>query len=180
MNKDKARVVIYSANEAFKKLMFIAKSIDDNTRDELELNIKKDALTIAGHISYEILYPLFNEYPEIKNEIMIIDKGLALSTTEEKKCEKSDIFNDKNKTRIITYIATSAFSKLGGSLVPHVVSIGKEDDSNKSKLELEATQAIIEQSGEIILKILKPIFKRYPEFIDETNQIHNRFGILPC
>ena len=175
MKKNKALIIIYSANEAFKKLMFIAKSIDDNTRDELELSIKKVTLIIAGHISYEILYPLFNEYPEIKNEIMIIDKGLDLSTTEERKCEKGDIFNDKNKTRIITYIAMSAVVRLEKNLVPYVISIDSSDEQ-----ETEIAQAVIDQTREIILKILKPIFKRHPEFIDETNQIHNRFGILPC
>lgn len=180
MNKEKARVIIYSANEAFKKLMFIAMSIEDDAKDELELSIKKETLIIAGHISYEILYPLFNEYPEIKNEIDIVDKILLEIYAKNKKHKSSGIFDDKDKARTITYIATSAFSKLGGSLVPHVVSIGKEDDSNKSKLELEVTQAIIEQSGEIILKILKPIFKRYPEFEKEINLIHNEFGILPC
>jgi hypothetical protein len=180
MNKEKARVIIYSANEAFKKLMFIAISIEDDAKDELELMISKAARRIAAHISYEILHSLFNEYPEIKNEIDMVDKVLLEVYSKKQKHQSNGIFDNKDKARIITYIATSAFSKLGGSLVPHVVSIGKEDDSSKSKLELEVTQAIIEQSGEIILKILKPIFERYPEFEKEINLIHNEFGILPC
>ncbi len=88
---------------------------------------------------------------------------------------------DKSKARFIVYSATSAFNKLGGNLVPRVVSNKDEQNqSSKSKLEIEVTDAIIRESRNIILQILEPIFKEYPELKEEFNTMHEEFGYFPC
>jgi len=181
MEENKARIIIYSAHESYKKLMYIASSIMTQDNDvELELFIKQNILRVAGKISYEILYPLYKKYPEIKSEIDVLNEGLSLSLVKKDTLKNKNVLMGEYKARVIAFVATGAFYKLGGSLVPYIVSISEQNDSNKDKLELEVTQAIVEQSGDIILKILKPIFKVYPVIKEEIDTVYQEFGLFPC
>jgi len=169
-SKQKQKIIAYSAYSCYQKLMFIASvfSFDEEySVDFLVRKLKKDILEISARISYEILYQIWKESPEIENDTKLIFENLKIAKNNNiKKIKKIDSIE---KARIIIYLITSAYNDLGGKLVPDIVTV---DESRISKV-------IIEQSKNIIINLLTPLFKEFPELKNESDKIYNSFGAFP-
>jgi hypothetical protein len=169
MDKNKSKVIAYSSHQAYMKLMFLSSLlvVDDVLEDNMIEELKKYLLSISASISYEVLYPIYNEFPDIKKNINLLERTLPFAHKHKTQCLKK--IDTEEKARIFIYLTTSAFNDLAGRLIPHVVS------SNENKI----AQIIVKQSKEIILNILTPLFKKFPSFKHELDEIQNTLGYFP-
>lgn len=172
MDKDKATIIAYSSHKSYIKLMFLTSLLVVENDDALEYRmikeLKEHLLLISARISYEVLYPIYNEFPEIKKDIELLETALPFSRNQKSKSLKK--IDTEEKARIVIYLTTSAFNDLAGRLIPHVILAN----------ENEIAQVIVEQSKKIILNILTPLFKQFPNFKNELDEIQNTFGSFPC
>ena len=166
MNENKAKVIAYSAYKAYEKLMFLVSSLD-NEEDDIINNLKNNCLQVSAKISYEILYQIYNEFPNIKKDIDLLNELIPFVHNNKIKPLKQ--IDTEEKARVVIYLATSAFNDLAGRLIPHVIS------KNENKI----AQSIAEQSKDIILNILTPLFNKFPSFKNELDEIQNTFGFFP-
>ncbi|ADV45612.1 hypothetical protein [Nitratifractor salsuginis] len=169
-SRQKQKIIAFSAYSSYQKLMFLASvfSFDKGSDvDDLVAKLKKDILEISARISYEILYQIWNESPEIENDTKMIFENLKISKNGN--ARKIKYIDSIEEARIISYLITSAYNDLGGRLVPDIV---KADESRISK-------AVIEQSKNIIINLLTPLFKKFPELKMESDKIYNLFGVFP-
>jgi hypothetical protein len=81
-----------------------------------------------------------------------------------------------NKARYVAYRAYRAYEQLA-QLTPNVVS--KKDLENKSDLEQEITQEVYSLTAKIVLDIVNPIFKEYPEIEEEIKNLVMEYKIMP-
>ncbi len=164
MNDKKARFIVYFSYEAYRMMMLAATRFEEIETSNLPVE-KKTILILAGHISYEILYPLYKKYPKIKDEMDYLENVLQQDNNEK---------NGQELTiKTIAFLVAGAFSKLGGTMIPHFFS------ENDDMFETEIKQAIIDQSERIIVDILNPIFVEYPDIKQEVNLLFNQIGRLP-
>lgn len=170
MDKDKAKIIAHSSHKAYTKLMFLTSlfEVEDNVLvDTMIKELKKHLLSISARISYEVLYPIYNEFPEIKKDIALLETALPFARNHKTQFLKE--IDTEEKARIVIYLTTSAFNDLAGRLIPHVISTN----------ENEITQVITEQSKKIILNVLTPLFKKFPNFKNELDEIQTTFGSFP-
>ena len=83
---------------------------------------------------------------------------------------------DINKARYVAYRAYRAYELLA-QLTPNVVS--KKDLENKSKLEQEVTEETYRLTAKIVLDIVNPIFKEYPEIEEEIKTLVTKYRTMP-
>ena len=83
---------------------------------------------------------------------------------------------DIKKARYIAYRTYRAYEQLA-QLTPKVVS--KENLDNKSKIEQEVTQEVYRLTAKIILDIVNPIFKEYPEIEEEIKNLVTEYKTMP-
>jgi len=170
MDRDKAKTIAYSSHKAYTKLMFLTSLLiveDDISGNNIVKELKKNLLSISARISYEILYPIYNEFPEIKKDIDLLETALPFARNHKTQFLKE--IDTEEKARIVIYLSTSAFNDLAGRLIPHVISTN----------ENEISQVVAEQSKNIILNILTPLFKKFPSFKNELDEIQNTLGSFP-
>jgi len=170
MDRDKAKIIAYSSHKAYIKLMFLTSLLvveDDVLEYTIIKELKKDLLSTSARISYEVLYPIYNEFPEIKTDIELLETAVPFARNQKTKILKN--IDTEEEARIFIYLSTSAFNDLAGRLIPHVISTN----------ENEIAEVIVEQSKKIILNILTPLFKKFPNFKNELDEIQNTFGSFP-
>jgi len=167
MDESKAKLIACSSYKANKKLIFLSSLFSTNNKEPIIKELKNNLLLISVRISYEILHPIYNEFPDIKKDIELLETILSLKYVKTKTLKKIDT---ENEARIIIYLAISAFNDLAGHLIPKIISIN----------ENEIAQVIAEQSKNIILNILTPLFKEFPNLKNELDKVQNSFGIFPC
>ena len=83
---------------------------------------------------------------------------------------------DINKARYVAYRAYRAYEQLA-QLTPEVIS--KNDLENKSQLEQEVTQEAYRLTAKIVLDIVNPIFKEYPEIEVEIKGLVIEYKTMP-
>ena len=83
---------------------------------------------------------------------------------------------DIKKARYVAYRAYRTYEQLA-QLTPHVIS--KKDLEDKSDLEQEVTQEVYRLTAKIVLDIVNPIFKEYPEIEEEIKNLVIEYKIMP-
>ena len=83
---------------------------------------------------------------------------------------------DINKARYVAYRAYRTYEQLA-QLTPNVIS--KKDLEKKSTLEQEVTQEVYRITAKIVLDVVNPIFKEYPEIEEEIKNLVIEYKTLP-
>jgi len=80
------------------------------------------------------------------------------------------------KARYVAYRAYRTYEQLA-QLTPNVLS--KKDLEKKSTLEQEVTQEVYSLTARIVLDIVNPIFKQYPEIEEEIKNLVTEYKTMP-
>ena len=81
-----------------------------------------------------------------------------------------------DKARYVAYRAYRTYEQLA-QLTPNVIS--KKDLEDKSTLEQEVTQEVYRLTAKIVLDIVNPIFKEFPEIEEEIKGMVVEYKTMP-
>jgi len=81
-----------------------------------------------------------------------------------------------DKARYVAYRAYRTYEQLA-QLTPNVIS--KKDLEDKSALEQEVTQEVYRLTAKIVLDIVNPIFKEFPEIEEEIKNLVTEYKNMP-